>query len=126
MKDKAGNRYSFTPDGQIQYIAYVNGDASSLVEIVVGDALGALGIGGGEDAAHLIVIYLQEVPVRGNTSTFAYTDGNLTSATDANGAVTTYTYDRAGNRTSMTDSPRRTGGSRGPRRHRCSPRRRRP
>ena len=29
MKDKAGNRYSFTPDGQIQYIAYVNGDAAS-------------------------------------------------------------------------------------------------
>ena len=29
MKDKAGNQYRFTPDGQIQYIAYVNGDVAS-------------------------------------------------------------------------------------------------
>ena len=73
MKDKAGNRYSFTPDGQIQYIAYVNGDASSFT--YSGDKL---------------------TSVSSDTGSFTFTyngSGNLASVTDSVGRTVTLSYE---------------------------------
>ncbi len=52
-------------------IALPVGAAGHLVEIVVGDALGALGIGGGEDAAQLVIINLQKIAVRAGADVVA-------------------------------------------------------
>lgn len=73
MKDKAGNRYSFTPDGQIQYIAYVNGDAASFT--YSGDKL---------------------TGVSSDTGSFTFTyngSGNLASVTDSVGRTVTLSYE---------------------------------
>ena len=78
-------------------VALPVGAAGHLVEIVVGDALGALAIASYTYDANGHMTSFTDG--RGNTSSFVYTNGRLTSSTDANGAVTTYTYDRAGNRT---------------------------
>ena len=73
MKDKTGNQYRFTPDGQIQYIAYVNGDVASFT--YSGDKL---------------------TSVSSDTGSFTFTyngSGNLASVTDSVGRTVTLSYE---------------------------------